>query len=312
MRIALQMDPIESINIDVDSSFLLGLGALERGHELFYYQPKDLFSKQGRIYAHAQKISLKREKGNHVQFLSSHTLDVANEVDVILLRQNLPINMGYLANTFLLDHLPAKVRIVNSPAGIRNTPGKIFPTLFPDLTPPTLIAGNLDEIKAFAALHGDVVAKRLFNSAGIDVFRFSAKDPALLTFAAEHFSATKEPIALQAFLPSVFQGDKRIILFDGKPVAALNRIPKEGEFRANLAQGGRGEVTDMTDREKLICDKLGPLFRERGLYFVGIDVIGGYVTEVNPGSPTGLQGINQLYKLTGDKRMEMLFWKGLE
>src|ERR1043166_474093 len=218
MRIALQMDPIESINIDTDSSFLLGLGALERGHAVWYWNPKDLFIEASRLKARARKLALRREQGNHFSFLESRTLDVADELDVLLLRQNLPINMGYVANTLLLEHAPGHVNsqplIINNPAGVRDTPGKIFPLRFPDLTPPTLIASSSEAIKSFAAKYGEVVGKRLFNSAGIDVFRFKSSDPALLTFAEEHYAATGEPVAVQAFLQDVFKGDKRIILFD--------------------------------------------------------------------------------------------------
>lgn len=309
MRIALQMDPIESIHIDTDSSFLLGLGAEELGHAVWYWNPKDLFIADARLMARARKITLRREKGSHFSFLESRTLDVAEEIDVLLLRQNLPIHMGYVANTLLLEHAGDMPLIINNPSGVRDVAGKIFPLRFPEFTPPTFIGADAGEIKTFTARHGEVVAKRLFNSAGIDVFRFKASDPALLKFAEEHFAATQEPIAVQAFLPDVFKGDKRIILFDGAPVAAINRIPANGEFRANMAQGATPEPCAITPREKEICQALAPHFRERGLLFVGIDVIGGYLTEVNPGSPTGLQAVNKLYGLTGEARMEMRFWK---
>jgi glutathione synthase len=311
MKIALQMDPIEAINFDGDSSFVLGLGAQELGHQLFYYQPKDLFWLNGTLCAHAAPLHLRREKGNHFSLAPRRVMVLEDELDVILLRQDPPYNMGYLTTTYVLETIAHKVRVVNDPAGVRNAPEKMLITHFAHYMPPTLISSDADDIEAFAKPHDYVVAKKIYGHGGRDVYKFARSDPALLAFAADHLKATGEPIMLQPFLPEIKNGDTRVILFNGESVGALKRIPAKGNFIANLAQGGAAEKTELTARDKEICNAIAPTLRAMGLYFVGIDLIGDYLIEINTTSPTGLQSINRLYGLTGNDRMEMRFWKGL-
>lgn len=314
LRIALQMDPLSGINPETDSSFVLGLGAQERGHTLYTYQPQHLFWQEGHLRARLWPTTLRREKGNPFTLGAPEIRALDEEVDVILLRQDPPFDMGYITNTFLLELAAQKkpVKIINDPVGVRNAPEKLLITHFPDLIPPTLIASDPAAIGAFAATHGKIVAKRLHGNAGRDVFLFRHDEKALLDFAAQHFAASREPVMLQPFLPAVEEGDKRIILFDGKIAGALRRLPATGDFRANLAQGATAHKTDITDDDRKICAALGPMLRAMGLYFVGLDVIGGKLIEINVTSPTGLQSINALYDLHGKFRMEMLFWQGVE
>lgn len=309
MRVAIQMDPIERVNIHGDSTFVLGLGAQELGYTLYYYQPKDLLWRQNGLFTSAQKITLQRAEGNHFTAAAPELLNLAEDVDVILLRQDPPFDTGYITTTYLLDLVKDKVRVLNDPSGVRNAPEKLLITHFPEFLPPTLIASDVDAVEAFAAQHKEVVAKRLYGNAGKDVFRFKAGDPHLQQFARNQFAVTREPIMLQAFLPEVTKGDKRVILINGKPVGAITRVPAKGNFLANLAQGATAEVCELTKRDHEICAALEPVLRQMGLYFVGIDIIGDYLIEINTTSPTGLQSINKLYGLTGDARMEMVFWK---
>lgn len=311
LRIALQMDPLASINIHGDSTFVLGLGAQELGHTLYAYQPQHLFWHEGAVMARAQKITLRREAGNHFTAGPAHLINLSKDIDIILLRQDPPFDLGYVTNTHLLDAVRGP-RIINNPAGVRNAPEKLLMLRWPELLPPTLIASDATDITAFAKEHGLVVAKRLYGNAGKDVFRFSAQElDALLAFAAAHFEKNREPVLLQPFLPEIADGDKRIILFDGKPVGVMKRMPAKGEFRANLALGASAHATVLTARDREICETIAPTLRAMGLYFAGIDVIGDYLIEINVTSPTGLQGINRLYDLKGDARMEMLFWEML-
>jgi glutathione synthase len=316
MRVALQMDPIMGINPATDSSFLLGLGAQERGHALFVYTPRDLFWQDGKLMAHLSAVTLQRpgpglKAGAHAQLATAQTVELAESVDVILLRQDPPFNMGYLSTTYLLEAIREKVRIVNDPTGVRNSPEKLLILPFSRFMPPTLISADKGDISAFAQTHKKVVVKKIYGHGGRDVSLFDAGDPALLAFAEEHWQKTSEPLMVQAFLPEVREGDKRIILFDGEPVGIMRRVPAEGKFLANLAQGGTAVKTEMTARDHEICAALAPALRAAGLYFVGLDIIGEHLIEVNVTSPTGLASINALGNLTGEARMEMRFWKGL-
>jgi len=311
LRVALQMDPLARINPASDSTFLLGLGAQALGYTLDYYQPQDLLWQHGRLLAHASRVTLYAGGDKPFAAEPPRWIDLADAVDVVLLRQDPPFDMGYLTTTYLLDTLKDKVRVVNNPSGVRNASEKLIITHFPELIPPTLVSSDAAAIAAFAAEHGTVVAKRLYGNAGKDVFRFKAGDPQLQQFAANQAAAAREPIMLQAFLPEIIQGDKRIILFNGKAVGALRRVPATGNFLANLAQGATAMACDLSKRDHEICATLAPLLQQMGLYFVGIDVIGDYLIEVNTTSPTGLQTINTLYGLEGGARMEQLFWQGL-
>ncbi|MDX1921527.1 MAG: glutathione synthase [Alphaproteobacteria bacterium] len=311
LRIALQMDPLQGININGDSTFVLGLGAQELGHTLYSYHPKDMHWQNGQVVARAQEVALRREAGNHFTIIGDKRLNLSTDVDVILLRQDPPFDMGYITNTHLLDQIVGP-RIINNPTGVRNAPEKLLMLRWPNLLPPTLIAYDGRDITEFTKQHGTVVAKKLYGNAGRDVFRFALNElDELLTLAKEHLEKTGEPMLLQPFLPEISNGDKRIILFDGKPVGVMQRMPKEGEFRANLALGASAHKCELTQRDRDICSIIAPTLREMGLYFAGIDVIGDYLIEINVTSPTGLQGINNLYDLKGDARMEMLFWRGL-
>ncbi len=311
LRIALQMDPLQGINVHGDSTFVLGLGAQELGHTLYGYQPKDMFWQNGRVVARAQEVIFRREAGNHFTIVGDRILNMNQDVDVILLRQDPPFDMGYITNTHLLDQVDGPT-IINNPMGVRNAPEKLLMLRWPDLLPPTLIAYDARDITDFTKQYGTVVAKKLYGNAGRDVFRFALTElDELLNLAKAHLEKTGEPVLLQPFLPEIAQGDKRIILFDGNPVGVMQRMPKAGEFRANLALGASAHKCELTPRDKEICSTIAPTLRDMGLYFAGIDVIGNHLIEINVTSPTGLQGINNLYDLKGDARMEMLFWKGL-
>ncbi len=314
MRIALQMDPIETINIDGDSSFLLGIGAQERGHQLFYYQPRDLFweaGEKGRLMAGAQSVVLRREKGNHATLGTKADRALAEAFDCILLRQDPPFHMGYLTTTYFLEQVKHSVRVLNDPTGVRNAPEKMLITQFAHFMPPTLVSSDIPRLAGFMEKHRKVVAKKIYGHGGRDVYLFDNDLSGLTAFAESHWNATGEPIMLQGFLPEIAEGDKRIILYDGVPVAAMRRVPQKGQFLANLAQGGSAVTCELSPRDREICAAIGPTLKAMGLYFVGLDVIGDYLIEINVTSPTGLAAINRLYGLEDDARMEMLFWKGL-
>ncbi len=311
MRIALQMDPIEAINIDGDSTFLIGLGAQECGHQLFYYQPKHLQWEKGQLTALIQPITLRREKGNHFTAGPATRVVLEDAVDVILLRQDPPFHMGYLTTTYLLEQITHKVRVLNDPTGVRNAPEKMLITHFPHLMPETLVTSEADAIHAFAARHPDIIAKRLYGHGGRDVYRYTNDEKGLAKFASEIAATTGEPIMLQAFLPEIVAGDKRIILYNGEVLGGFRRVPAKGNFLANLAQGGSAEAVELSKRDLEICAAVGPTLKKMGLYFTGLDVIGDYLIEINVTSPTGLAAMNRLYDLKGDKRMEIEFWNRL-
>lgn len=309
------MDPLEGLNINGDSTFVLGLGAQERGHTLFHYEPHNITWREGRLLAHGHRIELRREKGNHFTKAAPETVALDEDFDVILLRQDPPFDMGYITSTYLLELAAQKrdVKIINDPVGVRNAPEKLLITHFAPFIPPTLISSDAHQIAIFVGEYGDVVAKRLYGNAGRDVFRFTQNEKGVLDFAARTLAEAREPIMLQPFMPEITtEGDKRIILFGGEVVGAFRRLPAAGDFRANLAQGGTASITTLTPAERQLCDALAPLLQAMGLYFVGLDVIGGKLIEINVTSPTGLQNINNLYNLVDAERMEMRFWQGLE
>ena len=292
MKIAFQMDPIEPIDIAADSTFRLAEEAQVRGHELFYYTPDHLAYQEGRLTAIGWPLSVQRAVGNHAILGPKTEVDLA-DFDVVWLRQDPPFDMHYITTTHFLDRVHPDTLVVNDPFWVRNYPEKLLVLDFPDLTPPTTIARELDTIKAFKARHGDVILKPLYGNGGAGVFRLDAQDRNLSSLHELFTGFSREPLIVQKFLPAVSQGDKRIILVDGDPVGAINRIPAKGETRSNMHVGGRPEKVGLTARDLEICARIGPILREKGQIFVGIDVIGDYLTEINVTSPTGIQELER-------------------
>ena len=294
MRVAVQMDPIETINIGGDSSFALMLEAQARGVTLIHYLADDLSAENGRVRAKARPLKVINQAGAHYEWLGDpRTVDLADEADVVLMRQDPPFDMGYITATHLLEQIQDRVLVVNDPAEVRNAPEKLFVLRFPDLMPPTLVTKSLEEAMDFRARHGAIVVKPLYGNAGTAVFLIDRQDGNLPALVELFSSVWREPFMVQAFLPSVAEGDKRIVLVDGEPAGAINRLPKKGEIRSNLAAGGSAQPTELTAREQEICARLGPELKKRGLIFVGIDVIGGFLTEINVTSPTGIRAIDR-------------------
>ena len=293
LTVAVQMDPLEKIGIAGDSTFALMLKAQQRGHRQFHYLAGDLGYEDGRVRARAREVTVQRVEGNHYTAADYQTLDLVDDVDVVLMRQDPPFDIGYITATYLLERIADQTVVVNDPRAVRDAPEKLFVLDFAEFMPPTMISRNLAEIREFHSKHGEIVVKPLHGKAGEGVFRIG-RDGTNLTALAELFgSIWKEPFIAQAFLPSVTDGDKRIVLVDGEVAGAINRRPKVGEFRSNLAAGGTAEQTELTDREREICAAIGPELKKRGLLFVGIDVIGGMMTEINVTSPTGIVAIDQ-------------------
>ena len=293
LAVAIQMDPIESINIDADSTFVLALEAQRRGHGLFHYLPRHLAFRDGRLLARARPLQVRRELGNHATLGKPEMLDLAT-VDVILMRQDPPFDMSYITATHLLEHVHPRTLVVNDPVHVRNAPEKLFVTHFDGLMPPTLITSDRDEILAFRREHRDIIVKPLFGNGGAGVFHITEGDENLNALLEVFTQIYREPVIVQRYIPEVRAGDKRIILTDGVAVGAVSRVPAAGEARSNLHVGGKAVKATLTARERDICAAIGPALRERGLIFVGIDVIGDYLTEINVTSPTGLQEINRL------------------
>jgi len=287
------MDPLEDVNIDTDSTFMLALEAQIRGHTLFHYLPKDLSLNDSRPYAKGREMEVIRQKGNHFKVGPEQRIDLS-KVDVILMRQDPPFDMSYITATHFLEHIHPKTLVVNNPVEVRNAPEKLFVTLFRDLMPPTLITRDIDEIIAFRAEHSDIILKPIYGCGGAGVFHIKPDDDNLQALF-EMFTETKtEPIIIQRYLPEIRNGDKRIILVDGQPMGAVSRVPPAGDARANFHAGGSGRKTRLTKKEIDICEELGPVLKQKGLIFVGIDVIGDHLTEINVTSPTGIQEINRL------------------
>ncbi|HEY9548953.1 MAG TPA: glutathione synthase [Kiloniellaceae bacterium] len=292
LAVAIQMDPIEAIDIQGDSSFVLALEAQRRGHALFHYLPKALSLKDGRVYARMQPLEVRREAGNHFTLGAPQLIDLAT-ADVVLMRQDPPFDMSYITATHLLEHVHPQTLVVNDPVHVRNAPEKLFVTHFAELMPPTLITSDRREVEAFRAEHRDIIVKPLFGNGGAGVFHLGPDDENLSALLELFTDLYREPIIVQRYLPEVRSGDKRIILIDGRPAGAINRVPAKGEARSNMHAGGRPAKSQLTRREHEICEAIGPALKERGLIFVGIDVIGDYMTEINVTSPTGLQEINR-------------------
>lgn len=297
LQVAIQMDAIETIDINGDSTFVLALEAQKRGHALFHYLPENLTYDQGRIVALARPLEVRRQAGNHFTLGDAQLLDLGRETDVVLMRQDPPFDMAYITATHLLEMVhgtgPDQTFVVNNPAEVRNAPEKLFVTGFPDLMPPTMITRDEGRVKAFRQQHGDIIIKPLYGNGGAGVFHLKPDDTNLNSLLEMFFTASREPVIAQAYLPAVRAGDKRIILIDGRPAGAVNRVPAKDETRSNLHVGGAAKKVSLTDRELEICTRIGPVLKEKGLIFVGIDVIGDVLTEINVTSPTGLQEINR-------------------
>ena len=292
LAVAIQMDPIESIDIDGDSTFVMGLEAQARGHALWHYLPSALSFRDGRVTARAQRMELRREKGRHFTLGEAEIVDLA-AMDVVLMRQDPPFDMSYITATHILEHIHPKTLVVNDPAAVRNAPEKLFVTHFDGVMPPTLISSDRAEIMAFRDEHEDIIVKPLFGNGGAGVFHIKPDDENLTSLLEMFTEFYREPVIAQRYLPEVRDGDKRIILVDGEPVGAIDRVPAAGEARANMHVGGQAVKVGLTERDKELCRAIGPALKEQGLIFVGIDVIGDYLTEINVTSPTGLQEINR-------------------
>ncbi len=304
LKVAVQMDPVEGINIETDSSFLMMMEAQSRGHRLWVYTPDKLSLEEGRVRARARPATLRAVKGDHVTLGEPVLLDLADDIDVVLMRQDPPFDMAYITATHFLDKVHPKVLVVNNPTEVRNAPEKLFVTDFPGVQPPTLVTSDIDAIYDFRERHGDMVLKPLYGGGGSGVVRLKADDPNLDALLELHAMISREQVIAQKFIPAVSKGDKRVLLVDGEPVGAINRIPAEGQVRSNLARGGRAAAVELTARDLELCAIIGPELKRRGLLFVGIDVIGDYLTEINVTSPTGAQ---QLKRFGGADAAAVLF-----
>ncbi|MBV9510827.1 MAG: glutathione synthase [Caulobacteraceae bacterium] len=292
LNVAIQMDPVEGINIETDTTFFLMLEAQARGHALWVYTPERIALEDGRVTARGRALNLQAVKGDHHRLGAFETRDLS-EMDVVLMRQDPPFDMAYITATHFLEAIHPKTLVVNNPFEVRNAPEKLFVTGFPGVQPPTLITSDPEAIYDFRARHGDMVLKPLYGGGGSGVVRLKADDPNLDALLELHAMIGREPVIAQKFIPAVSKGDKRVLLVDGEPVGAINRVPAEGQVRSNLARGGRAEAVELTARDLELCAVIGPELRRRGLLFVGIDVIGDYLTEINVTSPTGAQQLKR-------------------
>jgi glutathione synthase len=292
LKVAIQMDPIDAIDINADSSFRIAEEAQVRGHELFFYTPDQLSYREGRVLAKGWPLTVRREIGNHFTLGDPHQIDLA-EWDVVWLRQDPPFDMGYITTTHLLDRIHPDTLVVNDPTWVRNWPEKLKVLDYPDLTPPTAIARDLDTLKAFRDAHGTVILKPLYGNGGAGVFKLAADDSNINSLHELFVGINREPLIMQKFLPDVSKGDKRVILVDGAPVGGINRVPAKGETRSNMHVGGRPEKTTLTERDLEICARIGADLKAHGQVFVGIDIIGGWLTEINVTSPTGIQELER-------------------
>ena len=307
LNVAIQMDPIDSIDIVGDSTFVLALEAQRRGHSLHYYLPQALTYRDGKVTARSQPLTVRREAGNHFDLGESELVNLAR-MDVLLMRQDPPFDMAYITATHLLEQIHPETLVVNDPAEVRNAPEKIFVTRFPELMPPTLITSSREEILEFRAEYKDIIVKPLYGNGGAGVFHIKPGDENLSALLELFADLYREPIIVQRYQPEVREGDKRIILVDGVAVGATNRVPQEGEARSNMHVGGTPKPTTLTRREQEICDAIGPELKARGQIFVGIDVIGDYLTEINVTSPTGLQEVNRFDNVC----LEATIWDAIE
>ena len=293
LEIAVQMDPLDRINFAGDSTFALMLEAKRRGHRLWYYTPDLLSLESGRVCARAHRIDVFDEPGRYYALGEAREIDL-NETDVVLLRQDPPFNLAYITSTHFLERVQSRVLVVNDPAHVRNAPEKVFVMDFPDLMPPTTLTRDRATIEAFRARHGDVVMKPLYGHGGAAVFKVGQRDPNFGSLFDMFHTMFREPWVVQRFLPEVAQGDKRILLIDGVAMGAINRVPAQDDIRSNMVRGGAAAAAQLDAREQEICDRLGPELKKRGLIFVGIDVIAGFLTEINVTSPTGLRALKRV------------------
>lgn len=307
LTVAVQMDPLEKINFAGNSTFALMLEAQARGHRLFHYTPDKLTWLGTDIVADAAEVGVRDQPGDYFSLRAPTRLDLSS-VDVVLLRQDPPFDLGYITSTHLLEHVSSKVLIVNDPVGVRNAPEKLFVMDFPQFMPPTLITRSKAAIQAFLDEHGEIVMKPLHGHGGAAVFKLTRKDPNFGSLYDLFATTFKEPWVVQRFLPQIAQGDKRIILIDGAAAAAVNRLPAADDIRANMVRGGVAAATELTQREREICTAIGPELRRRGLLFTGIDVIDGYLTEINVTSPTGIRAIRKV----GGPDIAAAIWDAIE
>lgn len=308
LKVAVQMDHVATINPRGDSTFAMMLEAQARGHELLHYTPDTLSMRDNRVSALAQPITVTdAEKGQHFTLGDAQRIDLSTQ-DVVLMRQDPPFDMNYITLTHLLERIHPKTLVVNPPAAVRNAPEKILVTEFPDLMPPTLVTRDRAEIQAFRKEHGNIIVKPLYGNGGAGVFFIQEGDHNLASLLELFEANYREPFMVQRYLPDVRKGDKRIIIIDGEPIMGLNRIPADGEARSNMHVGGRPELSPLTEREKEICARIAPALKERDMIFVGIDVIGGYLTEINVTSPTGIREIKRF----GGPDIAVLIWDAIE
>ena len=293
LRVAIQMDPVEAVNIESDTTWLMMMTAQDRGHAQWVYDVRTLALEDGKLFCRARPVTLRQIQGDHVSFGDEVRMNLAEDVDVILMRQDPPFDMAYVTSTYLLETVHPGTLVVNDPAEVRSAPEKLLVTQFPGLTPPTLISSDPVALVDFHERHGDVVLKPLHGAAGSGVVKLKAGDPNLEALIEIHATGSRDPLVIQKFIPAVSKGDKRIILIDGEPVGAINRIPATGQVRSNLRVGGTAAPVELTARDREICAAIGPTLKQRGLLFVGIDVIGDYLTEINVTSPTGAQQLKQ-------------------
>lgn len=307
LKVAVQMDHIASIKIAGDSTFALMLEAQARGHALYHYTVDRMAMRDGQVFATVEPLTVRDVAGDHYSLGAPERVNLG-EMDVVLMRQDPPFDLAYITATHMLERIHPKTLVVNNPAEVRNAPEKIFVTLFPELMPPTLITRDRAEIDAFRAEHGDIVMKPLYGNGGAAVFRIT-RDDVNYGSLYDLFSVTfREPWVVQRYLPKVVDGDKRIILVDGVFAGAVNRVPAPGDLRSNMVRGGAAAQTDLTPREREICERIGPALAERGLLFVGIDVIDGNLTEINVTSPTGIRAVRRL----GGPDIAALIWDRIE
>jgi glutathione synthase len=292
LQVAVQMDPVEGINIDTDTTFLLMMEAQARGHGLWVYTPDRISQEDGKIYARGRSLDLRAIKGDHHTLGAFETRDLS-DFDAVLMRQDPPFDMAYITATHFLERIHPRTLVINNPFEVRNAPEKLFVTGFEGVQPPTLITSDPEAIYDFRSRHGDIVLKPLYGGGGSGVVRLAADDPNLDALLELHAMIGREQVIAQKFIPAVSKGDKRILLIDGEPVGAVNRIPASGQVRSNLAKGGRAEAVELTTRDQELCAIIGPELKRRGLLFVGIDVIGDYLTEINVTSPTGAQQLKR-------------------
>ena len=307
LNVAVQMDHVSTINIDGDSTFAMSLEAQRRGHRLYHYTPDRLTLRDGRVYARLEEMQVRDVKGDHFT-LGEPVRTELSEMDVVLLRQDPPFDMNYITTTHILERIHPRTLVVNDPAWVRNSPEKIFVTEFPDLMPETLITKDPEEIRAFRKEMGDIIVKPLYGNGGAGVFHLAEADRNLSSLLEMFTQMFREPVIAQRYLPKVREGDKRIILIDGEPVGAINRVPAEHDSRSNMHVGGKAVKTEMTERELEICARIGPALKERGFLLVGIDVIGGLMTEINVTSPTGLREVKKF----GGADIASLLWDAIE